>query len=424
MENAIGRNTMTSLLAENGFKTHTLVLLLSLVALALLGYIAIQNLSNDYKRFMVVHDEAIAGHLLKHNVAPDIVVESFTSEKTNEDLIAGKPLLSASGYVPDLDMALFPEVERLSRATLSFFLYAFVCVTTFILCFHTHFYRQKQQTLLRASSELIKMMNGTRSVWFLEHSEGSLSRLLETVDNVATSLRSHIEKETRQQELLKETLSDISHQIKTPLSALHLYLDIIETEQIQNPTVERFLNASYRELQRVEALVYHLLELARLDSGTVEIVLKIHPLRIMLEECVAEFQTRAEIENKSLILTCDTSVQLRCDDRWLSEAIGNIIKNALDHTHDGGRVEVCCEQSPLITEITIRDNGSGIHPHDLPYIFKRFYRSPYTNERYGIGIGLSLSKAIVEKHHGSITVESVLGKGTTFRLTFGNLSNV
>jgi signal transduction histidine kinase len=106
------------------------------------------------------------------------------------------------------------------------------------------------------------------------------------------------------------------------------------------------------------------------------------------------------------------------------EAIGNIIKNALDHTNSQNKIEVCCSETPLSIQITIKDNGAGIHPEDLHHIFKRFYRSRFSKEKQGIGIGLALSKSIIEKHGGTITVQSELGKGAAFNLFFPKLSKL
>jgi signal transduction histidine kinase len=112
------------------------------------------------------------------------------------------------------------------------------------------------------------------------------------------------------------------------------------------------------------------------------------------------------------------------DETWLIEAVGNIIKNALDHTDSGDSIEISCEDALVATEIIIRDNGAGIHPEDIHHIFKRFYRSRFSKDKQGVGIGLALSKTIVEKHGGTITVRSELGQGAEFHLIFPRLTNL
>ena len=123
------------------------------------------------------------------------------------------------------------------------------------------------------------------------------------------------------------------------------------------------------------------------------------------------------------MLSGKEDVVLLCDALWVSEAIGNIIKNALEHTESGSHIKVKWSQSPLMTQIEIYDDGKGIHPEDLYNIFKRFYRSRFSSDIHGIGLGLPLAKSIVEAHGGTISVTSTPGTGTTFTLNFINLTN-
>lgn len=130
-----------------------------------------------------------------------------------------------------------------------------------------------------------------------------------------------------------------------------------------------------------------------------------------------------EQDHKEIALFGEDDIILNCDALWVSEAIGNIVKNALEHTEKGGHIIVKWSQSPLMTQIEITDDGKGIHPEDLYNIFKRFYRSRFSSDMHGIGLGLPLAKSIVEAHGGTISVTSTPGMGTTFTLNFFNLTN-
>jgi signal transduction histidine kinase len=129
-------------------------------------------------------------------------------------------------------------------------------------------------------------------------------------------------------------------------------------------------------------------------------------------------------EQKSITLNGFDDAVLYCDEDWIIEAMGNLVKNSLDHMSAGGKVEVSWDETPVITKIIIKDNGSGIHPEDIHHIFKRFYRSRFSQDTQGVGLGLSLSKSIVEAHNGTITVDSTLGKGSSFTLDFLKLTNM
>jgi signal transduction histidine kinase len=267
-------------------------------------------------------------------------------------------------------------------------------------------------------------MDGDTGVRLSDSGEGSLSRLFAEINGLATSLTSHIHNEKQSREFLKETISDISHQLKTPLAALRMYNDIIKEEKADGDTVDSFLSKSERELTRMETLIQNLLKLARLDAGTIGIEKSEHDLTDFLEDCAGGFLTRAELEGKRLSLRRGDAVISRFDWMWMKEAVCNIIKNALDHTENGDSVEISCAKNTVYTEITVIDTGSGIYKEDIHHIFKRFYRSRFSKDRQGIGIGLALSKAIVEKHGGTITVESEPGKGAAFHIILPNLSNL
>ena len=132
------------------------------------------------------------------------------------------------------------------------------------------------------------------------------------------------------------------------------------------------------------------------------------------------FACQAQQEGKSLVLSGNEDVTLICDPNWLTEAISNIVKNAFDHTKPGAVIRITWRAFASVVQIVVSDNGSGIHPEDLPHIFKRFYRSRFSKDKQGIGLGLPLANAIIEEHNGTIEVDSTLGAGTTFTINFLN----
>jgi signal transduction histidine kinase len=203
-----------------------------------------------------------------------------------------------------------------------------------------------------------------------------------------------------------------------------MYNEIIQNEQTGNEVVNEFTSKSERELTRMEVLIQNLLKLTRLDAAAIELVIKNHNVKAFLQEVIKGFLTRAELEDKIILLDGSENVMMEFDDEWLLGAVGNIVKNALDHTNAKDKIEIRCDETPILTTITIKDNGTGIHSEDIHHIFKRFYRSRFSKDKQGVGIGLTLFKTIVEKHGGTIAVESNLGKGTTFRLAFPKISNL
>ena len=267
-------------------------------------------------------------------------------------------------------------------------------------------------------------MNGHHNVRLNDNEEGSLARLFSSVNAMATSLTAHIAKEKQRKEFLKDTISDISHQLKTPLAALRMYNEIIREENTGNNVVDEFAEKSGNEITRMQSLTESLLKLARLDAGAIELTERTCHIKSILQNAIGRFLTRAEKENKALTLDCDDGIVLNCDEGWFLEAVSNVIKNALDHTEAGDKVEIRCDETPVVIRITIKDSGKGIHPGDIHSVFKRFYRSRFSKDTQGAGIGLALAKTIMEKHGGSIMVESEWGKGAVFHLVFPKLTNL
>ena len=248
--------------------------------------------------------------------------------------------------------------------------------------------------------------------------EGELYLLFHEINSLVSILNAHTEKEMKSKLFLRDTLSDISHQLKTPLAALNVYHGIIQEEAKDLSTIKDFTALSEQELDRIETLVQNLLKITKLDAGTVLMEKNNENVSDMISDVERRFHYRIEQEEKRLILAGDDTVTLLCDRNWFMEAISNIVKNAIDHTEKGNTVSIEWKQFASIVQIIIKDNGCGIHPEDLYFIFKRFYRSRFSKDTQGVGLGLSLAKSIIEAHGGTIRVDSELNVGTTFVMDF------
>lgn len=248
--------------------------------------------------------------------------------------------------------------------------------------------------------------------------EGAMYRLFHEVNSLVTMADAHADSERRAKEFLRRTIADISHQLKTPIAALNIYNGILQQETADAATVREFTSLSEQELDRIESLVQSLLKMARLDAGTITLERAPENVFDLLEHIKRQYSFRAEQEGKEIVLEGDEQTVFSCDRTWLAEAIGNLVKNALDHTAQGDRILVRWQQSPCLTQIAVEDTGSGIHPEDLYHIFKRFYRSRFSKDTQGVGLGLPLAKSIVEAHQGSMEVHSKLGQGTAFTINF------
>ena len=233
-------------------------------------------------------------------------------------------------------------------------------------------------------------------------------------------MNAHAENEKSAKKFLRNTISDISHQLKTPLAALNIYNGLIQDEAKELPAIQEFSRLSEQELDRIETLVQNLLKITKLDAGTIILEKSLENVSELAEDIKKYFLFRARQEGKEICLSGNEDISLLCDRNWIIEAISNLVKNALDHTEKGGVIRIEWRAFTSIVQITVKDNGSGIHPEDLHHIFKRFYRSRFSKDTQGIGLGLSLTKAIVEAHNGTIEVDSTLDTETSFKMNFLN----
>lgn len=284
------------------------------------------------------------------------------------------------------------------------------------VCFR--YFGRQNRIMEQAVSQIDEYLAGDANARIECDEEGELYRLFHSVNSLATVLNAHASNEMREKEFLKNTISDISHQLKTPLAALNIYNGLLQGETEELPSAKELTALSEQELDRIETLVQSLLTITKLDAGSIVIEKDRENVADMMRDIELQFAYRARQEQKEIVLSGSDEVFLFCDRDWLIEAIGNIVKNALDHTEKGNSIRIEWKSLSSAVQISVEDNGSGIHPEDLHYIFKRFYRSRFSKDKQGIGLGLPLAKAIIETHNGTIEVDSELGKGTAFMINF------
>lgn len=299
-----------------------------------------------------------------------------------------------------------------------FLLLVFILAGGAILAVGCSYFKKQNQVMEQAVLQINAYLDGDHNARIECDEEGELYRLFHTVNSMAAVLNAHADNELREKEFLKNTISDISHQLKTPLAALNIYNGLLQDEDIEVSSVKEFANLSEQELDRIEVLVQNLLKITKLDAGSIAFEKEIENVADMMQDLELHFAYRAKQEQKEIVLSGADEISLFCDRDWLGEAIGNIVKNALDHTEKGNAIHIKWKALPSAVQIIVKDNGCGIHPEDLYHIFKRFYRSRFSKDTQGIGLGLPLAKAIIEAHGGLIEVESELGIGTSFIMNF------
>ena len=311
---------------------------------------------------------------------------------------------------------LLMEFEVRNAAVYTIVCFLLMSAAILVICYK--YFREQHKIMEHAILQITEYISGNKDVTIECNDEGELYRLFHEVNSLVAILNAHAENEKNAKKFLKNTISDISHQLKTPLAALNIYMGLIQDEAEELPTIQEFSRLSEQELDRIEGLVQNLLKITKLDAGMIVLEKSLENVSEIAESVKKHFLFRASQEGKEICLSGSGETAFLCDRSWMIEAISNLVKNALDHTREGDCIRMEWWVSASIVQITIKDNGSGIYPEDLHHIFKRFYRSRYSKDTQGIGLGLPLTKAIVEAHSGTIEVDSALGRGTSFTMNF------
>lgn len=282
-------------------------------------------------------------------------------------------------------------------------------------------YTIKQNKKIHEIDMYLKKVNsGDYTLKIEENSEDELSKLRNELYKTTVLLREAAENSKKENINLSNSLADISHQLKTPLTSIRIMIDnIYDNPDMDEETKMDFIKSINNQIEWISSLVVSLLKLAKFDAGT--IVMNDENVNIieLINNVKDNLSIILELKEIDIILEYDHSkpIIVSIDYTWQLEALTNIIKNAIEHSKNNSKIHIKIEDSSVFTKIIIEDEGEGISKKDLPHIFQRFYKSEKSSEN-SIGIGLSLAKTIIEKDNGYINVKSEEGKGTTFYIKY------
>ncbi len=248
-----------------------------------------------------------------------------------------------------------------------------------------------------------------------DNTEGELSILKNNLYKVITLLQSQNEYLKNDKLYLADSIADISHQLKTPLTSMMVMCELLENEE--NPDKRReFVTVINNQLSKMKWLITNILKISKLDADATEFKRDEVSISKVLDDSLKTFALTAELKN-IIIENKSNDFVFNGDENWTAEAVSNIVKNCLEHTNDGGKITIASDSTNLYNKLTISDNGCGIAEEDLPHIFERFYHGKNSSKN-SVGIGLALAKTIFEKENASVTVESEQGKGSDFEIIF------
>lgn len=293
----------------------------------------------------------------------------------------------------------------LTAVVLSLLLMLIFCISTY----------KRYQRISSLADDIDQVLHGDSSIDFDSYSEGELSILHSEIYKMTVRLREQQQKLLSDKEYLADSLADISHQIRTPLTSINLLVERLSATGLTDECRHQLANELYELLGRIDWLITTLLKISKLDAGTVQFNKETVSLEMLINKSCAPLLIPIELRGQELIIRAEGDFY--GDSAWTSEAVGNMVKNCMEHTPDGGRIEINAVETALYSEIVIKDNGTGISPEDLPHIFERFYKGKDSDGK-SFGIGLALSRMIIAGQKGTVKAENRKNAGAMFTLRF------
>lgn len=390
--------------------TSCIVIIIFLITFSILIY-------KQYKTYTYNFNQKIAGII--DNVLekyPDIekreIVEILnSSDKTNNEI------LREYGIELDKDSVIlenntdFQKFIIIDVSTLI----VFILILSIIVFKYNHSESKKINEITKYIEEINR---GNYKLNIEENTEDELSILKNELYKITIKLKEVAENSQKDKTTLKDSLSDISHQIKTPITSILIMLDnILSDENMPEDIKKDFIKDIKREIINIKFLVESILKLSKIDSNSIKFIKKEVFIKDIINEAVKNVSMLSELKNIEIIVLGDDSIKTICDLKWQVEAITNILKNCIEHSYENRKIYINYNQNNMYTELKIEDNGTGIDAKDLPHIFERFYKGKNSSSD-SVGIGLALSKSIIESNNGYIQVDSKLNKGTTFIIKY------
>lgn len=359
--------------------------------------------------------QKIVGTVVQVDPSLETAVVGALFEERIEDYQVGEQVLAKYGYDANTlvkDQIFNPHLQRMMKLSLIGFA-GFGLITLGVGFFWI--YRLVKE-LFALDQLILKMSDGTCISVDEINEEGIIGRLYADLNKLSRSLRMKIAHLNQDRESLKELVTDISHQFKTPLASLELYQSLLREEELSEEERLEFLQTNDQSILKLGCLIDSLINISRLEAGMMWLQPKQTSLNLTLNQAMKSVKAKGHQKNIELSYENSNDYQLVYDRKWTEEAIINVLDNAIKYTPEFGQVKISVHENLNFIEIRVIDNGMGIHPSEYSRIFKRFYRIKGVESIEGSGVGLYLSRKILESQGGSIMVSSKLNQGSTFSI--------
>jgi len=291
-----------------------------------------------------------------------------------------------------------------------------LCITLLICVVHIVFAKRRAASLAKLSEDLDRILHGTENILISQSEEGELGVLQSEIHKMTATLKEQSDLLLSDKIRLTDAIADIFHQLRTPLTSMNLIVSMLSKEDLSYEKRIELVRDLSKQLKRIQWLVEALLKISKIDAGTAVFAKENVSVKKLISKASESLLIPMELRSQNLLVNCKDESFIG-DFAWTAEAIANLLKNCMEHTPEGGSIQIDVEESALFTQIIVSDSGEGFDEDDIPYLFERFYKgSNATSE--SIGIGLALSRAIISNQNGTIKAENIQGGGARFVIKF------
>lgn len=372
---------------------------------------------NIIKDKVIENNQAIIGQIISQR--PEVeeeIIDIITQGNSKENINLGKEILAKYNYGNNLSLTNEPITkESMSKIFIIFLiLICFVLIVSLILAIL--YFRKIYKDIKDMTDYVYNSSEGRNFDMKNRNQEGQIGLLKTELIKMINILKEKVELLNNEKIFLNEVISDISHQLKTPMTSLIILNDLMY-EDLPKETKIEFLDKIKSQLNRMEWLIKSMLKLSKVEAKVIDFEKKEVKVSELIKKSISPSLISMEIKNIELTVNGDENISYIGDINWSCEAFVNIIKNCVEHTETNGKINISYEENPLYCEIVIKDNGEGIDKKDLPHIFKRFYKGKSSKDD-SVGIGLAMAKSIIESQNGDIYVKSEKNKGSEFHIIF------
>ena len=371
---------------------------------------------NQYKKEIINNNAKIIANIADNDKLENKIIEALL--KNNQNIDKGIKILEKYDLSNYKNIDELKSVKKLEKTLITINMSFSFIIIIFYTIFLIKYNQNTKKEVLLMQKYMDNILIDNYNIDINTYDDNVLSSLKDDIYKMTIKLKNMADNSNKEKKYLATTLSDISHQIKTPLTSLFVFNEILKQDNLDSKTRKEILEKSEKQLERIKWLITSLLKMSQLDSGSITLQKDKVNLQKLINESCEPFLISLDLKNVKLQINIDKKAFIICDKNWTIEAISNIVKNALEHVKENGTITIQSITNPIYLKLEIIDDGEGIKAEEINHIFERFYHGNKNKDSIGIGLNLSQTDIIIEKQKGHIEVESKLNKGTKFSIYF------